>query len=212
MLALLWKEFNHKNRFNFSHRPFNSTYFCQRYVYQEVVSDCFCNFSENTVLQGVIKQMSVKIGWWIGSLPGYGVCECLIERDQFTVSQFLTNTCGIEEEILVRIQLLHEALGKTLLWKRDDASLPSCHLANRLNPFVYGQCGFIAHVVDAACGTRICDGQDDSCSSIGHIASGPAPTSIAFAQDDGRTLVIHTLEILKESMLFITWSIHHREA
>src|SRR6266700_1052473 len=79
-------------------------------------------FSENNVLQRVIRQMSVKIGWWIGSLPGNGVCECLIERDQFTVSQFLTNTCGIEEEILVRIQLLHEALGKTLFCKRDDGS------------------------------------------------------------------------------------------
>ena len=103
-------------------------------------------------------------------------------------------------------------LGKTLFWKRDDGSLPSCYLANRLNPFLYGECGFIANVVDAACGTRICDGQDDSCSSICHIASGPAPTSIAFAQDDGGTLVIHSLEVLKESMLFITGSIRHREA
>src|SRR2546421_6183109 len=154
--------------------------------------------------------MSVNIGWWIGSLPGNGVFECLIERDQFAVSQFLTDTGGIEEKILVRIQLFHEALGKTLFWQQEDGSLPSCHLANRLNPFLYGECGFIANVVDAACGTSICYSQDDSCSGISNIASGPAPTSIGFAQDDSLTLIIHTFEVFKEPVLFITWSIHHR--
>ncbi len=89
-------------------------------------------------------------------MPGNRLSECLIERDWFTISEFLTDTRGIEEKILIGIQLDLQTLGKTLFWQRDDGSLPSCHLANRLHPLVESECGFIANVVDTTSGTRIC--------------------------------------------------------
>ncbi len=80
-------------------------------------------------------------------MPGDGLIERFGQRNQFPVSEFLTDTGGVVEQVLTRIDLAAEGCRKLCLWERDDGSVPARYIPNGSNPLGYGQCGFITDIV-----------------------------------------------------------------
>ena len=141
-------------------------------------------------------------------MPGDGLIERFGQRNQFPVSEFLTDTGGVVDQVLTRIDLAAEGCRKLRLWERDDGSMPARYIPNGSNPLGYGQCGFITDIVDATGCAGVCHGEHDSGRDMLDIASRPSPVHRAFFHYDMWTMIIHAFEVGKESMLIITRSVH----
>src|SRR5579884_1372655 len=137
-------------------------------------------------------------------LPVDGTSQGLIEGNWFGVAQLAPYARRVHNDVLGCIDAHCQRLLKAALGSKHNAALPAYRLSNLLYPVHQGKRLFLANVVNTTTGTLVGDGERNGSSDVLDIATRPAPACLGLVEQYDGAVVVHSLEIGKEPVLFVS--------